>query len=153
MPYCKTYTETVVAVTVPIVPVEVEHSCIRSIVIVTTTFEERVVRIDKVSVIVLQVYPHAFRSSSARTKSAYFVFSLFISSVVVLSYIAQITDITLLYCKTYTETVVAVTVSIVPVEEEHPWTRSIVTVTTTYEERAVRIDKVGAIAIPSACFI
>ena len=110
MPYCKTYTEAVVAVTVPIVVVEVEYSCIRSIVIVTTTFEERVVRIDKVGVIVLQVYPPAFRSSSARTKSAYYLFSLFISSVVVLSYIAQITDITLLYCETYTETAVGASV-------------------------------------------
>lgn len=52
MPYCKTYTETVVAVTVPIVVVEVEYPCIRSIVIVTPTFEERVVRIHKVGVIV-----------------------------------------------------------------------------------------------------
>ena len=153
MPYCKTYTETVVAVTVPIVPVEVEHSCIRSIVIVTTTFEERVVRIDKVSVIVLQVYPHAFRSSSARTKSAYYLFSLFISSVVVFSYIAQITDITLLYCKTYTETAVAATGPTAPVEAEHPRTRSPAKVTTTSEERVVRIDKVSVIAIPSACFI
>ena len=58
MSYCKTYTETVVTIAVPIV-VEVEYSCIGSIVVVTTTFEERVVRIDKVGVIVLQVYPHA----------------------------------------------------------------------------------------------
>ena len=57
MPYCKTHTETVVAVTVPIVVVEVEYPCIRSIVIVTPTFEERVVRIHKVGVIVWQVYP------------------------------------------------------------------------------------------------
>lgn len=51
MPYCKTYTETVVAVTVAIVVVEVEHSCIGSVIVVTSTFEERVVRIDKVRVI------------------------------------------------------------------------------------------------------
>ena len=131
MPYCKTYTETVVTVAVPIVVVEVEYSCIRSIVIVTTTFEERVVRIDKVGVIVLQVYPPAFRSSSARTKSTYYLFSLFISSVVVLSYITQITDITLLYCKTYTETVGAVTAPIVIEEVEYSRIRSIAIVTTT----------------------
>ena len=52
MPYCETYTEAVVAVIVPIVVVEVEYSSIGSIVIVTTTFEERVVRIHKVGVIV-----------------------------------------------------------------------------------------------------
>lgn len=131
MPYCKTYTETVVAVTVPIVVVEVEYSCIGSIVVVTTTFEERVVRIDKVGVIVLQVYPHAFRSSSARTKSAYYLFSLFISSIVVLSYIAQITDSTLLYCKTYTETDEAATVPIEVEEAENTCTGSIVVATTT----------------------
>ena len=153
MPYCKTYTETVVTVAVSIVVVEVEYSCIRSIVIVTTTFEERVVRIDKVGVIVLQVYPPAFRSSSARTKSAYYLFSLFISSVVVLSYIAQITDITLLYCKTYTETEATDAVPTAAAEVEYPCTRSTETVTTTFEERGARIDKVGAIAIPSACFI
>lgn len=62
MPYCETYTETVVAVTVPIVVVEVEYSSVSLIVIVTTTFEERVVRIHKVGVIVWQVYPYAFRS-------------------------------------------------------------------------------------------
>lgn len=81
MPYCKTYTKSVVVVAVPIVVVEVEYSCIGSIVVVTTTFEERVVRIDKVGIIVLQVYSYAFRSSFARTKSAYFLFSLFIPSV------------------------------------------------------------------------
>ena len=52
MPYCETYTETVVAVTVPIVVVEVEYSSVRPIVIVISTFEERVVRIHKVGVIV-----------------------------------------------------------------------------------------------------
>ena len=72
MPYCKTHTETVVAVTVPIVVVEVEHSCIRSIVLVAPTFEERVVRIHKVGVIVDRYIP-AFCSSSARTKSAYYL--------------------------------------------------------------------------------
>ena len=40
MPYCKTYTETVVAV--PIVVVEVEWTCVR-IVVVTTTFEEWII--------------------------------------------------------------------------------------------------------------
>lgn len=72
MPYCKTRTETVVAVTVSIVVVEVEHSCIRSIVVVAPTFEERVVRIHKVGVIVDRYIP-AFCSSSARTKSAYYL--------------------------------------------------------------------------------
>ena len=68
MPYCKTYTETVVAVTVPIVVVEVEYSCIGSIVIVTTTFEERFVRIDKVSIIVWQVYPMLFAQALLERK-------------------------------------------------------------------------------------
>ena len=81
MPYCKTYTKSIVAITVPVVVIEVEYSCIGSIVIVTTTFEEWIVRIDKVGIIVLQVYSYAFRSSFARTKSAYFLFSLFIPSV------------------------------------------------------------------------
>lgn len=53
MPYCKTYTETVVAVTVPIVVVEVEWTCVR-IVVVTTAFEEwiivAVVNTDKIRV-------------------------------------------------------------------------------------------------------
>ena len=57
MPYCKTHTETVVAVTVPIVVVEVEHSCIRSIVVVAPTFEERVARIHKVGVIAFRYIP------------------------------------------------------------------------------------------------
>ena len=131
MPHCKTYTETVVAVTVPIVVVEVEHSCIGSIVIVTTTIEERIVRIDKVGIIVLQAYPHAFRSSYARTKSAYYLFPLSASSILTLSCIAQITDITLLYCKTYTETAVGETVPIDIVEVEYPSMRSIGIVTTT----------------------
>ena len=82
MPYCKAYTETIVAVAVTIVSVEIEHSCIRSIVIVTTTFEERVVRIDKVGIIVLQVYPCPFRSIFAQTQSTYFLFSLFLPSVI-----------------------------------------------------------------------
>lgn len=42
MPYWGTYTETVVAVTVTIVVVEVEWTCI-SIVIVTPTFEKRII--------------------------------------------------------------------------------------------------------------
>ena len=153
MPYCKTYTETVVAVTVPIVVVEVEYSCIRTIVVVTTTFEERVVRIDKIGIIVLQVYSHAFRSSFARTKSSHYLFLLFTSNVAIISCFAQITDITLLYCKTYTETVAAVTVPIDVAEVENPRIRTKVAVTTTFEERAVRIDKKGIIAIPSTCFI
>ena len=153
MPHCKTYTETVVAVTVPIVVVEVEHSCIGSIVIVTTTIEERIVRIDKVGIIVLQAYPHAFRSSYARTKSAYYLFPLSASSILTLSCIAQITDITLLYCKTYTKTVAAVAVSIVVAEVEHSCIGSIGIVTTTTEERTARIDKVGIIGIPSFRFI
>ena len=53
MPYCKTYTKTVVAVAVTIVSVEVEWTCVR-IVIVTTTFEEwiivAVVNTDKIRV-------------------------------------------------------------------------------------------------------
>lgn len=53
MPYCKTYTKAVVAVTVAIVVVEVEWSSI-TIVIVASTFEEwivvAVVQTDKVRV-------------------------------------------------------------------------------------------------------
>ena len=83
MPYCKTYTETVVAVTVPIVVVEVEWTCVR-IVIVASTFEEwiivAVVNTDKVRV--HYRYIPAFRSSYARTKRTYYLFSLFTSSVV-----------------------------------------------------------------------
>ena len=153
MPYCKTYTETVVAVTVPIVVVEVEYSCIRTIVVVTTTFEERVVRIDKIGIIVLQVYPHAFRSSFARTKSSHYLFLLFTSNVAIISCFAQITDITLLYCKTYTETAAAVTVPTAVIEVEYSCNRTKVVDTTTLEERAARNDKTGTIAIPSTCFI
>ena len=153
MPHCKTYTETVVAVTVPIVVVEVEHSCIGSIVIVTTTIEERIVRIDKVGIIVLQVYPYAFRSSFARTKSPYYLSLLFIPSVISLFCIAQITDITLLHCETYTEAAAAATVSIVVVEVEYSCIGSIVVATSTNEERIGRIDKAGNIGIPSTCFI
>ena len=68
MPYCETQMESVVAVAVAIVPVEVEDSCISTIVIVASTFEERVVRIHKVRVILLQVYPRLFAQASARTK-------------------------------------------------------------------------------------
>lgn len=79
MPYCKTYTETVVAVTVPIVVVEVEWTCVR-IVIVASTFEEwiivAVVNTDKVRV--RYRYIPAFRSSYARTKSAYYLILLFL---------------------------------------------------------------------------
>lgn len=53
MPYCETYTEAVVAVTVAIVVVEVEGSSI-AIIIVASTFEEwivvAVVQTDKVRV-------------------------------------------------------------------------------------------------------
>ena len=42
MPYCKTHTETVVAVVIAIVTVEVERTCIR-IVIVASTFEKRII--------------------------------------------------------------------------------------------------------------
>ena len=76
MPYCKTYTETVVAVTVPIVVVEVEWTCV-GIVIVASTFKEwiivTVVNADKIRVRYRYI-PHAFRSSFARTKSAYYLF-------------------------------------------------------------------------------
>ena len=68
MPYCEAQTEPVVAVAVAIVPVEVEHSRISTIVIVASTFEERVVRIHKISVIILQVYPRLFAQAFARTK-------------------------------------------------------------------------------------
>ena len=131
IPYCKTYTKSVVAVIVPIVPIKVEYSCIGSIVIVTTTFEERVVRIDKVDIIVLQVYPYAFRSSFARTKSAYYLFPLSASSKLTLSCIAQITDTTLLYCKTYTKSEVAVTAPKVPIKVEYSRIGSNVIATTT----------------------
>ena len=153
MPYCKTYTETVVAVTVPIVVVEVEYSCIRTIVVVTTTFEERVVWIDKIGIIVLQVYPHAFRSSFARTKSSHYLFLLFTSNVAIISCFAQITDITLLYCKTYTETVEAATVPIVAVEVEYSCINPIVIVTSTFEERTHRIHEVSIITTGLSPFI
>ena len=42
MSYCKTHTKTVVAVTITIITVEVERTCI-GIVIVATTFEERII--------------------------------------------------------------------------------------------------------------
>ena len=42
MPYCKTHTETVVAVVVAIVTVEVERTCI-GIIIVASTIEERII--------------------------------------------------------------------------------------------------------------
>ena len=42
MPYCKTHTETIVAVVVAIVTIEVERTCI-SVVIVASTIEERII--------------------------------------------------------------------------------------------------------------
>ena len=42
MPYCKTHTETIVAVTIACVVVEVEWPCI-GVVIVTSTIEERII--------------------------------------------------------------------------------------------------------------
>ena len=120
MPYCETQTETVVAVAVTIVPVEVEDSCISTIVIVASTFEERVVRIHKVRVILLQVYPRLFAQAYARTKR--FLCLSFVFSVLcwlVLSF-AQITDITLLYCETQMESDAAVAAATVPEEVEDP---------------------------------
>ena len=52
MPYCKTHTETVVIVRITSVVVKVECSSVVRVVIVTPTFEYRVVRVHKVSVIV-----------------------------------------------------------------------------------------------------
>ena len=50
----------------PIVVVEVKYSCVRTIVIVTSTFEERVVRVHKVSVIfsVISLLYHHFSFKS-----------------------------------------------------------------------------------------
>ena len=81
-----------------------------------------------------QVYPHAFRSSYARTKSVHYLFLLFTSSVVALSCIAQIADITLLYCKAYTETEVAAAAEPVVADEVERTCGSIDVVTTTSEE-------------------
>ena len=51
MPYYADWTETVVGVTIAIVVVEVEQTCIRTIIIVASAFENRVARIDKVRII------------------------------------------------------------------------------------------------------
>ena len=50
----------------PIVVIEVKYSCVRAIVIVTSTFEERVVRVHKVSVIfsVISLLYHYFSFKS-----------------------------------------------------------------------------------------
>lgn len=56
MPYYAYRTETVVVVAIAIVVVEVEQTCIRTIIIVASTFENRVVRIHKVRII--QFYPY-----------------------------------------------------------------------------------------------
>ena len=50
----------------PIVVVEVEHTCVRTIVIVASTFEERIVRVHKVSVIfsVISLLYHHFSFKS-----------------------------------------------------------------------------------------
>ena len=80
IPYCETHTEWVVVVGIPIVVVEVEYSCIgTTIVPVTTTFEERIVRIHKVSVIIKQVYPQIFLFARTKvlTKRSYFLPYLF----------------------------------------------------------------------------
>ena len=56
MPYYADRTETVVGVSIAIVVVEVEQTCIGTIIIVASTFENRVVRIHKVRII--QFYPY-----------------------------------------------------------------------------------------------
>ena len=50
MPYYTYRTETVVGVSIAIVVVEVEQTCIGTIIIVASTFEERVRRVHKVRV-------------------------------------------------------------------------------------------------------
>ena len=51
MPYYTYRTETVVGVSIAIVVVEVEQTCIGTIIIVASTFENRVVRVDKIRII------------------------------------------------------------------------------------------------------
>ena len=51
MPYYADRTETVVGVSIAIVVVEVEQTCIGTIIIVASTFENRVIRVDKVRII------------------------------------------------------------------------------------------------------
>ena len=56
MPYYADRTETVVGVSIAIVVGEVEQTCIGTIIIVASTFENRVIRVDKVRII--QFYPY-----------------------------------------------------------------------------------------------
>ena len=56
MPYYADRTETVVGVSIAIVVVEVEQTCIGTIIIVTSAFENRVVRIHKVRIIQFYSY-------------------------------------------------------------------------------------------------
>ena len=58
MPYYADRTETVVGVAITIVVIEVEQTCIGTIIIVASTFENRVIRVDKVRII--QFYPYIF---------------------------------------------------------------------------------------------
>ena len=92
-----------------------------------------------------------FPSSYARTKRTYDLISSCFITCRVVFHVTQITDFTLLYCETYTETVV-VTVPIAAVEVEYSSARPTVKVTSTKEERVLRIHKEGEIAIPSTCF-
>ena len=122
MPYCETYTEAVVTVTVAIVVVEVECSSVVRIVIVTSTFEHRVSRVHKVSVIVSGKSPSilafCLRSKASQTKSSLFSNFILLLYYVNLSSFVHITDCTLLYCETYTEAAVTVTAAIAAGEEE-----------------------------------
>ena len=58
MPYYTHWAETVVGVSITIVVVKVEQTCIGTIVIVASTFENRVVRVHKVRII--QFYSYLF---------------------------------------------------------------------------------------------
>ena len=58
MPYYADRTETVVGVAITIVVAQVEQTCIGTIIIVASAFENRVIRVDKIRII--QFYPYIF---------------------------------------------------------------------------------------------